>query len=82
MESTGKQLVLYVREGCHLCDRFLIELEIEFGVAARLVRLVYVDADADLALRYGLRVPVLEVDGVTAGEGIFDRDRFRALFPL
>ena len=82
MESNAKALVLYVRERCHLCDRFLIELEIELGGATRYVRLVDVDTDADLALRYGLRVPVLEVDGVPAGEGIFDRDRFRALFPL
>jgi hypothetical protein len=82
VESTAQRLVLYVRERCHLCDRFLVELEIELGGATPTVRLVDVDTDADLALRYGLRVPVLEVDGVTAGEGVFDRDRFRALFPL
>ena len=81
MERTGKRVVLYVREGCHLCDRFLVELEVELaGTAEPLV--VDVDTDAGLAARYGLRVPVLEVDGVTAGEGSLDRARFRALFPL
>jgi hypothetical protein len=43
---------------------------------------VDVDCNAEFAARYGLRVPVLEIDGVTAGEGTFDRDRLRALFPL
>lgn len=81
MESPAQRLVLFTRERCHLCDRFLIELEIELG-GAQAIHLVDVDADADLALRYGLRVPVLEVDGVTAGEGVFDRARFRALLPL
>jgi hypothetical protein len=81
VERTGKRLVLYVRDGCHLCDRFLVELEIELaGTAEPLV--VDVDTDTGLAARYGLRVPVLEIDGVAAGEGTFDRARFRALFPL
>ena len=82
MDQPGKRLVLYVREHCHLCDRFLVELEIELGGVAGPVQLVDVDAQPDLAQRYGLRVPVLEVDGVTAGEGVFDRDRFKALLPL
>src|SRR5262245_35966509 len=81
VERTGNRLVLYVREGCHLCDRFLVELEIELAGAAEPL-LVDVDGDASLAARYGLRVPVLEIDGVAAGEGSFDRTRFRALFPL
>jgi hypothetical protein len=73
--------VLYVREGCHLCDRFLVELNVELAGSAEPL-IVDVDTDAALAARYGLRVPVLEVDGVTAGEGSFDRTRFRAVFPL
>jgi hypothetical protein len=81
VKPTGQRLVLYVREGCHLCDRFLVDLGIELAGAAEPL-IVDVDNDPGLAARYGLRVPVLEIDGVTAGEGSFDRDRFRALFPL
>jgi hypothetical protein len=81
LERTGQRVVLYVREGCHLCDRFLVELEVELAGVARPV-VVDVDCNAELAARYGLRVPVLEIDGVTVGEGTFDRDRLRALFPL
>jgi len=76
------RLVLYVREGCHLCDEFLIELTLEPGVSIGDVRVVDVDSDPDLALRYGLRVPVLEWRGQVAGEGRFDRSLFRRCYPV
>jgi hypothetical protein len=75
-------LVLYVREGCHLCDSFAIELGLELDGGTEGIRIVDVDGDAGLAARYGLRVPVLEYGGVVVGEGRFDRARFRALYPL
>jgi len=78
----GPTLVLYVREGCHLCDSFAIELGLELVGGMERIRIVDVDRDAELATRYGLRVPVLEYGGVVVGEGRFDRDRFRALYPL
>jgi hypothetical protein len=77
-----RPLVLYVREGCHLCDQFEIELGLELGGAIDAVRVVDVDGDPGLASRYGLRVPVLECGGVVAGEGRFDRARLRALYPV
>ena len=69
--------VLYVRNGCHLCEQFLIELEVEFGPSVGRLKLVDVDADAGLAVRYGLRVPVLEVGGVVVCEGTCDASRVR-----
>jgi len=65
-------LVLYVREGCHLCDQFLVELSVDLGPAIERLVLVDVDRDADLASRFGLRVPVLEVDGEVLCEGFYD----------
>jgi hypothetical protein len=53
------QLVLYVRRNCHLCadmHRDLLALETRVPVS---VALVDVDSDADLAARYGHKVPVL-----------------------
>ena len=49
------RFILYGRRGCHLCD------EMEAALAARGVTFdkVNVDADRELAERYGLRVPVL-----------------------
>jgi hypothetical protein len=65
-------LVLYVREGCHLCDQFLVELSVDLGPAIERLVLVDVDRDADLASRFGLRVPVLEADGEVLCEGFYD----------
>ena len=48
--------LLYQRDHCHLCD-----LALEILAAARLPDFdsVYIDDDAGLEARYGLRVPVL-----------------------
>jgi len=65
-------LVLYVRQGCHLCDQFLLELSLEFGPAVEGLPVHDVDQDADLASRFGLRVPVLELAGQVICEGLYD----------
>ena len=65
-------LVLYVREGCHLCEQFLLELSLELGPGIERLRVVDVDHDVDLAVRFGLRVPVLEFAGVVLCEGVYD----------
>jgi glutaredoxin len=53
------QLILYYREGCHLCEAMLqalrgLQLRLEFEL-----RLVDVDRDAELQRRYDEWVPVL-----------------------
>ena len=70
-------VVLYVREGCHLCDDFLVDLSLDLGPAYRDLSVVDVDHDPELAARYGLRVPVLEVTGQVACEGRYDAARVR-----
>jgi len=65
-------LVLYVREGCHLCEQFLLELSLDLGPGIERLRVVDVDHDVDLAVRFGLRVPVLELEGVVLCEGVYD----------
>jgi hypothetical protein len=82
MGDERSALVLYVRAGCHLCDQFLIELSLELGGVVEGLRIVDVDTDPALAARFGLRLPVLEVGSRVAGEGFFDRDRFRGLYPV
>jgi hypothetical protein len=49
-------LILYQRDDCHLCDLALAELAIA-GVPD--FDSVFIDGDAALEQRYGLRVPVL-----------------------
>gem|GEM_PF-134812 len=61
--------LLYTRRGCHLC-----EIAEEFLAAQGLntsVEVVDVDTDPGLQQLYGLRVPVLAVDGVVVLEGRF-----------
>ncbi|MFO1407224.1 MAG: glutaredoxin family protein [Steroidobacteraceae bacterium] len=70
--------VLYVRDGCHLCDDFLIALELDLGPAAAGVPVLDVDRDPDLAMRYGSRVPVLASGGAVICEGRYDRARVLA----
>ena len=75
-------LVLYVRQGCHLCDEFLLELSLDFPQAVERLRTADVDADPALATTYGLRVPVLAVAGAAVCEGRYDRARVGSALAL
>jgi hypothetical protein len=77
MKGSAPIVTLYVREGCHLCDDFLVDLSLDMGPAYRDLSVVDVDHDPGLAARYGLRVPVLEVAGEVACEGRYDAPRVR-----
>ncbi len=57
------RLVLYTRPGCHLCDEMKAEIaRARLGSSCALAE-VDVDSDPALASRYGLSIPVLEIDG-------------------
>ena len=57
-------LVVITREGCGLCDEMLHELaELERSQAVPPVTVVDVDSDAELVRQFGLKVPVLLLDG-------------------
>lgn len=49
-------LILYQRDHCHLCDQ---ALELLARARAPEFESVFIDGDAVLEARYGLRVPVL-----------------------
>ncbi len=53
------RLILFQRDDCHLCDLALAEL-----AQARLPEFesVFIDDDAALEMRYGVRIPVLRRD--------------------
>jgi hypothetical protein len=56
-------LTLYTRPGCHLCDDMKA---IVSRVAARVpltLEEVDISRDPDLEARYGLEIPVLEIEG-------------------
>ena len=53
------QVVLYTREGCHLCEESLALLK-RHGLNPRLID---IDAEPALRERYNECVPVVEIDG-------------------
>jgi len=69
------QLVLYVRDGCHLCDIFLVELEQDLAPGQAKLTVVDVDGDPALAVEFGLRVPVLTLAGRVVCEGRYESPR-------
>jgi hypothetical protein len=68
MGTVQARVRMYSRRRCGLCD----EAREVIAAAGREVPLqldeVYIDGDDALELRYGIRVPVIEVDGVEAFE--------------
>jgi glutaredoxin len=62
-------VVLYTREGCHLCDEAQ-EMLHECGIAPTLVD---IDADPNLHERFDTCVPVIEIDGRIRFRGLVDR---------
>ena len=73
------RVVLYSRLGCHLCD-------IARGtILAQRERLgfefeeVDIEADEELELEYGIRIPVVDVDGEEAFEITVDAARLASL---
>ena len=64
MSQLPAGLVVLSREGCGLCQDMLHALaELERSQAIPTVSVVDVDSDAELARRFGLKVPVLLLDG-------------------
>ena len=62
MIPTG--LVVLSRDGCGLCEDMLLALaELERAKAIPPVTVVDVDSDPELVRRFGLKVPVLLLDG-------------------
>ena len=62
------RVVLYSRAGCHLCD---VARETLLTARERLgfdLSEVDIEGDDELELEYGIRVPVVEVDGEEAFE--------------
>ncbi len=76
-ESPSGGLVLYVRRGCELCDEAADLLDATVGRGGYSTR--DIEADDDLLLRYGGRIPVLAVDGIDRLEGLISGPELREL---
>jgi hypothetical protein len=70
MPNPGEpRIVLYVRDGCHLCEDAAVLLDEMIGPDA--YSAIDIDTDGALLLRYAHRIPVLNVDGQDRLELIF-----------
>jgi glutaredoxin-like protein DUF836 len=72
-----RDVVLYERSGCHLCDQVRVVLDALLGQAG--YQCVDIDTDDALILRYGFRVPVVNVDGVDRLEAPMTEGELRSL---
>ena len=71
-------VVLYERDGCHLCEEARVLLDTMLG-PDRYAR-VDIGADDDLLVAYGHRIPVVAVDGVDRLEAPITGPDLRAIF--
>ena len=76
---TVRQLVLYGRPECHLCDEareILTKLVEEAGDIVLVER--NIEDDDELHRRFLERIPVVELDGQIVGELVPDPERLRS----
>jgi glutaredoxin len=72
------RITLYTRAGCHLCEEAERVVRAEQAGAGFRLELVDIDRDPELARRYGVRVPVVAVDGEELFEYEVPPDLLRA----
>ena len=70
--SATARVTLLTRAGCELCEEMLAALELFCAGRDVAIELIDVDGDAGLRSRYGLKVPVLLLDGEPVCHGRFD----------
>jgi len=70
-------VILYERDGCHLCEEAGVLLDDMLGMDG--YQRVDIETDNDLVLRYGFRVPVIGLDGVDRLEAPIAAPDLRAL---
>ena len=70
---------LYARPGCHLCDEAREVIEAERGRTGFTLEEISVEGDDRLELEYGIRIPVVTIDGRETFEIEVDPEEFAAL---
>ena len=58
-EASAREVIIYTRSGCHLCDDAKVLLQ-RYGLNPRLID---IDNDPDLQARFTNCVPVVVIDG-------------------
>jgi glutaredoxin len=73
------QVVLYSRPGCHLCDVARDALIAERARTPFDLEEISIEGDDALELAYGVRIPVVEIDGLEVFEVEVDADELARL---
>ena len=66
-------VVLFARPGCHLCDEARLVIEAARAEVAFVFEEVDIETDDALVRDYGLRIPVVAIDGDEVFEISVDR---------
>ena len=75
-----RQVEIYSRRGCHLCNDALATLEkLQNELSFEIVE-IFIDGDADLEYKYGEQVPVIHIDNVPHDFFTVNSERFRKAF--
>ena len=72
-----RQVQIYSRHGCHLCDDALSTLENLQKELNFQIQVICIDGDADLEQKYGELVPVIQIDHKQHDFFRVDPERFR-----
>ena len=75
-----RQVQIYSRHGCHLCEQALETLEILQNELHFEIEEVFIDGDPELEYKYGDQVPVIQIDHVQHDFFRVDPIRFRKSF--
>lgn len=71
-----RQVTLYTRKGCHLCDEAKKVLDAAGSRAEFTLDVQDIDTDPDLRRLYDWEVPVIAIDGVKAFKYRLTEDEF------
>jgi glutaredoxin len=70
---------MYSRKTCGLCDKARAVIQAERDRSPFAFEEVFIDGDDDLERAHGMRVPVIEIDGVERFETFVDPRSFARL---
>lgn len=71
-------IVLYSREGCHLCEHardVIVSLQKEFPLS---LTEIDIDETRSLKKKYGLKIPVVAINGRVVFESKIDTDQLKS----
>jgi glutaredoxin len=72
-----RQVILYTRPGCHLCDEAKQEMQAAGCDNEYTLQEINIESDRELLRRYQYDIPVIAIDGVEAFRHRLSADEFR-----